>query len=261
MISTVVIVGTGNVAWHMASKLSEAKIETLVLGRNETARQDFTNMEHVHFYTSKTDRMFDAQVILLCVSDDAVQHSAQFFNGRIGQNQVIAHTSGTLEGNILYDITGHWGSFWPVQTLRKGSPPQSGIIPVVITAGSMFAQTWLTALAQIIHSPFVITDDGHKKHLHLSAVLVNNFTNHLMALAEKYCTDHNVDFTVLRPLILETALKVQHQNPANTQTGPAARGDQSTLERHMAMLTDLPELKTLYTLFTTSISKMYHEDH
>lgn len=83
----------------------------------------------------------------------------------------------------------------------------------------------------------------------------------MMSLTEEYCLQKDVDFSILKPLILETALKIQHKSPGTMQTGPAVRGDKGTTGQHIAMLADFPELQDLYKFFSNSIIKMYHEDH
>lgn len=261
MISSVVIIGTGNVAWHLASRLSIAGIKTTVVARKEAQDAQFSGMDHVAVLTRADEEIRSATIIMLCVNDDSIQEVGEMLRPVIGHDQLIAHTSGTKPGSALSQLTGHWGSFWPVQTLRKGIPTLSGSIPVVITAGTMYAQTWLTALAQRISCPHTVTEDRLKSHLHLGAVMVNNFTNHMMSLTEEYCLQKDVDFSILKPLILETALKIQQQSPGTMQTGPAVRGDEGTIEQHIAMLTDFPELQDLYKFFSNSIIKMYHEDH
>jgi predicted short-subunit dehydrogenase-like oxidoreductase (DUF2520 family) len=59
----------------------------------------------------------------------------------------------------------------------------------------------------------------------------------------------------VRPLILETAEKVQQQFPADAQTGPAIRGDQKTILNHLQMLKNEPELEQLYRLLSQGIIK------
>ena len=87
------------------------------------------------------------------------------------------------------------------------------------------------------------------------AVMVNNFTNHLYALIEKYCKDEGLDFYLLLPLIQETAARLEDASPSKTQTGPAIRGDDATIEKHLDLLNKYPQLKKIYELFTESISQ------
>ena len=62
-----------------------------------------------------------------------------------------------------------------------------------------------------------------------------------------------MDFEIIRPLIAETADKVMGNLPENVQTGPAVRTDESTLNKHLSMLTDMPELQNIYQTLSDSI--------
>ena len=67
---------------------------------------------------------------------------------------------------------------------------------------------------------------------------------------------HGLDFNLVRPLILETAEKAQTSLPAAVQTGPAVRGDQITMDNHLKLLENQPDLQQLYTLLSQGIIKM-----
>jgi predicted short-subunit dehydrogenase-like oxidoreductase (DUF2520 family) len=83
--------------------------------------------------------------------------------------------------------------------------------------------------------------------------MVNNFTNHLYAQAQAYCEAENLDFALLLPLIHETVDRL-HDFPARSmQTGPAARGDQPTIQAHLQLLNEMPHLAQLYSFLTNSI--------
>jgi predicted short-subunit dehydrogenase-like oxidoreductase (DUF2520 family) len=113
----------------------------------------------------------------------------------------------------------------------------------------------LDVLAHSISDRVVEANDETRVKLHLAAVMVNNFTNHLYALIEKYCKDENLDFYLLQPLIRETASRLETISPAKSQTGPAIRGDYTTIEKHLALLNKYPQLKKVYELFSESISQ------
>jgi predicted short-subunit dehydrogenase-like oxidoreductase (DUF2520 family) len=85
--------------------------------------------------------------------------------------------------------------------------------------------------------------------------MVNNFTNHIYALVEKYCREEGLDFYLLLPLIRETAARLDNISPALSQTGPASRGDVTTIEKHMALLEKYPQLRNLYAAISNSISQ------
>jgi predicted short-subunit dehydrogenase-like oxidoreductase (DUF2520 family) len=115
----------------------------------------------------------------------------------------------------------------------------------------------LKSLALTISTQVQIASDDQRLRLHVAAVIVSNFTNHLYALAEDYCKKEGVDFKMLHPLISEVANRIQYASPHEMQTGPAIRNDQITIARHLDLLKDLPELQELYASLSAGIQSMY----
>jgi hypothetical protein len=66
---------------------------------------------------------------------------------------------------------------------------------------------------------------------------------------------------MLKPLILETAQKVQEQPPASVQTGPAVRNDKVTMDAHLQLLSHQPQLQEIYLLLSQGIIKNNNEGH
>ena len=88
------------------------------------------------------------------------------------------------------------------------------------------------------------------------AVLANNFANHLLHLGSDLSKKHKIPFHIFNPLIEQTYQKALDNGPENSQTGPALRRDQKTIEKHIDLITD-DNLKKLYLNLTTSIQKKH----
>ena len=95
--------------------------------------------------------------------------------------------------------------------------------------------------------------DESRSKIHLASVIVNNFSNHLFALAEEYCNHEKLDFGLLFPLMQETAKRATLFSASDIQTGPAVRQDAGTIEKQLGMLMNYPGLRKIYELFTSSI--------
>ncbi|NJN34896.1 MAG: DUF2520 domain-containing protein [Saprospiraceae bacterium] len=89
--------------------------------------------------------------------------------------------------------------------------------------------------------------------LHIAAVFVNNFTNHLFKIGHDIIEENGFPFEVLKPLIAETVKKISFHNPADVQTGPAQRGDKNTIEKHLNFL-EKTEYSEIYTVLTKKIN-------
>ena len=86
-----------------------------------------------------------------------------------------------------------------------------------------------------------------------------NFSNHLFSIAEEILSQHKLQFDILKPLIKETASKVENSSPVKMQTGPAIRGDKKIMKAHLKMLTGNREYRQLYKLLSQSIASSKKE--
>ncbi len=250
---TVSIFGTGNVAFHMIKAISLLKNFQLhqVYGRNE--KNLSTLCDQFCFEINFTSKLADieyADFYLVCIKDDAI---ADFIEKIAHPNIICMHTSGSLE---LLNKNCRNAVFYPLQTFSKESDLNYAEIPFCLEAENE------SVLEEIIEFASAISDSVHKisteqrRSLHVSAVFVCNFVNHLYSIGEEICQEKKVPFEVLKPLIKETALKVQQISPKEAQTGPAKRNDQKTIANHLNGLSS-EQQKTIYQLLTNSILKNY----
>jgi predicted short-subunit dehydrogenase-like oxidoreductase (DUF2520 family) len=141
---------------------------------------------------------------------------------------------------------------YPLQSLRK-EIQQIPEIPFLIDANNTVSLARIKEMALQL-SPIVhIANDEERNLLHVAAVFVNNFTNHLYSQAADFCENENIDFDLLKPLIIETASRLRYTHPAHLQTGPAKRNDIKTIQQHQAILKKYGNLLSLYKTFTSSI--------
>jgi predicted short-subunit dehydrogenase-like oxidoreductase (DUF2520 family) len=108
-------------------------------------------------------------------------------------------------------------------------------------------------LAFSISNRVVELDSEKRLYLHLAAVIANNFTNHLLAQSEKILKLQQLPFDLLKPLVEETVKKAFEGSPFKNQTGPAVRNDQTTIQKHLEMLSEDEKLRELYQIITAHI--------
>jgi predicted short-subunit dehydrogenase-like oxidoreductase (DUF2520 family) len=147
------------------------------------------------------------------------------------------------------------GVFYPLQTLSKNKEVDFFTVPLCIEGADELISNQLEELARTISNNVYRVNSEQRKVLHLAAVFACNFPNYLYDVARQLLAKHNMEFELLRSLILETAQKVQDHFPAEVQTGPAVRNDEITMAAHIEMLNDNPELKNLYLLLSQAIIK------
>jgi predicted short-subunit dehydrogenase-like oxidoreductase (DUF2520 family) len=113
------------------------------------------------------------------------------------------------------------------------------------------------SLAKSISKHVAFVDSPTRKKLHLAAVFANNFVNHLMGMSSEILEDTNLDLSLLKPLLEETISKSFTLGPKEAQTGPAKRGDIETIDAHLRMLEDQPQLAALYEMISKQIMSKY----
>ena len=246
----IAILGSGNVAYHLAKMFKEKNIPiSQIFGRNEKDLQEISEQFEIPFSTTE---LVDAELYFIAVNDDAV---AAISKNIKNQNSLVAHTSGSLPKEIL---EGNYrkASFYPLQTFSKSKMLQYSEIPFFVEAENEADSQILENLAFKISEKVMKSDYEKRKYIHLTAVFACNFVNHLFARAKEISDSQHIPFDYFLPLIKETTLKIEKIEPKLAQTGPAIRNDEKILQLHEALITEEEHLK-IYQVMNESIKKMY----
>lgn len=246
----IALIGSGNVATVLG--------RLIVKNGHQVCQVISRDMEHAKLLAEELgsgyadfDGMPDhsADLFIIAISDAALDHF--FVKGAIS-DKIVVHTAGSVSKDILQNFASHYGVLYPLQTLRKEMqeiPP----IPLLVDGSDEETTRFIEAFARSISNDVQRVTDEQRLKLHAAAVVVSNFTNHLYAIAEDFCVKENVSFDLLKPLILETAMRIHHASPSQVQTGPAIRKDVHTLDKHLRLFTAHPKLRTMYLRLTDSI--------
>ena len=194
----------------------------------------------------------DADCYILAVSDSAIEEMALKLRLK---EKLVAHTSGTMEMNVLAQISKNFGVFYPVQTFSPNSRVDFRKVPVCVEGNSAVSEQELGELANKLSGSVYFLSSEKRRILHLGAVFTSNFTNFIHAPTEEFLLAHEIPFDLLQPLILQTARNVKHGKLMQFQTGPAVRGDIKVLDKHREMLSSHPDLLEIYNLITQNIIK------
>ena len=246
----IVIIGSGNVAYHLAKAFTQNNIEvSQIFGRNEVELNKISEELNIPYSTKE---LADADLYLISVSDSAVEQVSDLIRT---EKALVAHTSGSLP---IETLNGDYrkASFYPLQTFSKTKNLDYSKIPFFIEAENQIDEKSLFELASLISDNVETSDYEKRKYIHLTAVFACNFVNHLFARAKEISDSQDLDFNYFIPLIDETVEKIHHLEPKSAQTGPAVRGDKRVLKLHEELITDKEHLK-IYQLMNESIKKMY----
>ncbi|SDR74568.1 Rossmann-like and DUF2520 domain-containing protein [Gramella sp. MAR_2010_147] len=246
----VVIIGAGNVATHLYQSFSKSKQLDVIQVFNR-------NKQHLYFVEDPTKRVSsleaiqEADLYLIAIRDEAIEEIAEKLDSK---NGIVAHTSGSQPLTILSKFE-NYGVFYPLQTFSKNKAVNFREIPLCLEANSEKNLNFLKKIASRISDRVFEVNSDQRKALHVSAVFINNFSNHLFTLAADFCKKEELPFDILRPLIKETVNKLESLDPYSAQTGPALRNDQKTIAAHLEMLDE--DRKKIYTILTESIQNLH----
>lgn len=249
----VIVIGSGNVAQHLIKVFLQTKEVSLV---QVFARQpkSLLNLLPKDKITNDYNDLEEADVYIISVTDNAINEVS---NQLPFKNELVVHTSGTSSLEVL-DSKNRKGVFYPLQTFSKNKEVDFSSIPLCLEAENKEDYKTLEVLANSISNKVYNISSEQRKSLHVAAVFVSNFVNHMYVIGSEICETNNVPFEVLQPLIQEVANKITTLTPKEAQTGPALRNDTKTIEKHIEFLKD-SNYQDIYKLLTQSIQNVAKE--
>lgn len=248
---SVIILGAGNVATHLFKAFNKAENSVVNQWYNRSLKplQPFKNNVDI---INDLSQLKDADIYIIAVSDDAIEElSKQLPFG----NKLVVHTSGSVSLHNL-DKKNKRGVLYPLQTFSKNTDLNFETVPFCIEIEHKSNFNILKELVSDIGSKSYKVNSEQRAALHLAAVFVNNFTNQIYRIGHEIAESKSVDFNILKPLIKETANKIDNLSPYLAQTGPAKRNDKKTLKKHLKSL-DKDIHKEIYELITKSIQQTH----
>lgn len=249
----IAILGGGNVAHHLirqvtgsGHKLVQIYNRTLSTAKDSATESNASPIDNLQSLTQ------DADIYIICVKDEAIASLASKIKLK---DKLIVHTSGTSSMDLLRDSSNQFGIFYPLQSFSKNLAIDFRRIPILIETNEEKGMEALKTFANSISDTVVEMKESERVHIHIAGVFVNNFVNHLFSLSDEYLSKNNMDFNLLKPLILQTVEKLNFGKPAEMQTGPAKRNDLKTIESHLKVLESEKNLHEIYDVMTKSILK------
>lgn len=247
----VVLLGSGKVATQVGKALHNAGIPVAQVYSPTLAHaQTLALQVHAKAISELAELTKNADVYIISVKDDAIL-------SLVGQldlgDKLVLHTSGSTAMDVIKSASTNYGVLYPLQTFSFDKTVDFSQVPIAVEASSPEVLKQLEALAHKLSPKIVQMSSEQRLVLHIAAVFACNFSNHLYAIAQQLLENKGISFDYLRPLISETAAKVQQALPSEVQTGPAIRKDEKILQKHLDFLKDQPQLQEIYRLLSQSI--------
>lgn len=229
----------GKVLYHYFSQKG-VQIEQVFVRNTKSYAAEYPQVP----ISDQIESLKPVDLVLICVQDN---HIAEIIH-QLPKKQAIGYTSGSV---VLKPFDENVAVFYPLQSFAHLPDDAIPHIPILIEAKNprFFKQLEEFALRFFNTCHSMSSDD--RKQLHVAAVIANNFTNHLVHLAQRHCEENHIDFNLLKPLLLETSKKWMTHNAFDLQTGPAKRGDLKIITQQKAILQG--EMQELYEILSQSI--------
>lgn len=251
----IVIIGSGNVATFYGVRFKAAGHRIVqVLSPNLNHAQALANILECDATNQYASLHRNADLYVLGVRDDVLIELAQHLEL---PNKIIVYGAGAVPLSALYKISSRIVCLWCLFSIQKDHLPTQNNFPVVYNPSNTIDSALAKQLAGLLSNSIYALNDDQKSNAHLCAVLVNNFTNHLYAIAHQLMRESNIEFSLLHPIMLNTAENAIAFDPKTRQTGPAIRNDEQTMHEHSMLLRQHPMYQQVYKILSESIREMY----
>jgi predicted short-subunit dehydrogenase-like oxidoreductase (DUF2520 family) len=256
--SDIVILGSGNVASHFIKALSTCDIRIRqIYSRNSQTAANLCKVAKCE-YVTKIDEIFpDADFYFFIMNDEANAHIAKQIS--INSSSIAVHTAGSQSMHIFGSLTNNFGVFYPFQTFTKGVETDFSKVPICIEASNPETYLILDRLAQKLGCKTFNIDEAKREVLHLSGVFASNFMNHCVNIAEDILLDNNIDTNIIKPLLEQSHYKIINHGAEASQTGPALRNDNHTIEKHLKLIEKNAQYSAIYRVLTDSIKTKFNK--
>ncbi len=247
------IVGSGNMATRLTKVFIDNGQKPVCILSNSVSGSKLSETFFLPLI-SLPEEASKVDLWLVCLRDELLTPE---FASRFSEDAFLCHTA----GSVGLDAFGHRkrnGVFYPLQTLSKEREVNFRHIPICIEASVESDLEILETLAKTISEDVRRMDSEQRLAAHLAAVFVSNFVNHFYKIGKELLSEKNLDFGLLKPLILETALKALEISPENAQTGPALRNERKVMEKHLELLKNKTQLAEIYNIISKSIQDGNH---
>ena len=247
------LIGSGNIATQLGNAFKKCGHEIVFVYSPTISHAKHLGEELKSNWgqTLKTISYFPADIYIIAVKDDAIADVVKQLPAL--KDKLVIHTSGATDISVLKKKFKNCGVLWQAQTIKARTKTDFKKVPFIIEANNPPSEKTLRKLANDLSDKVYSFTSKQRRVLHLGAVWVNNFPNHLYVLAEALLKKHNMPFELFGALMKAT-VESGIKNPAAAQTGPAKRNDKKTMKEHLKLLPD-KNYRTLYRLLSNSIFK------
>jgi predicted short-subunit dehydrogenase-like oxidoreductase (DUF2520 family) len=255
----------GNISFAGAGKVSSAlcrtifesgiKVDLIVSVSEKNGRTLAESCDAQ--WSAILDFPVSTDIIIVAVPDHKLKSVLE--NIRCRPDTLVAHTAGSFGIDLFPEYLSRRGVFYPLQTFSRERRVNFKDLPVLLESSDIQSSTLLEELAVSIGAKTFFVNTEQRVMIHLAAVFICNFTNHMLTEGKLVADKAGIPFEIFYPLLQETISKAIELGPSKSQTGPAIRNDQNTIEKHLELLSFSPELRKIYKEITMSIINYHYK--
>lgn len=246
----VVMIGSGNVATSLTMSLKDKCDVVQIYSRTIANAQTLANMVYCEACDDLKALVPNADVYIIAVNDDAI---ANVIDNTPDNDALWLHTSGSTSIEVFEGKRKRYGVCWPVQSFSKSRiVPMNEVHFFIEGCDSDVTKDIKQFIGTITGNIHEATSEDRLR-LHVASVFACNFANHMFTLSNEVLDEAGLPFDAMLPLIKTTIAKLDQITPAESQTGPAARGDKKIIEKHLSILDG--DRRKIYKMLSQSIMK------
>lgn len=253
----IVIIGTGNVASHIAESFRANKNINLLQFFNHRLSKESKALAKKNNSALVTDYKklnAEADIYIIAVKDDVIKDVVNNLKS-LKLKGLVVHTSGSLDVAVLNNVSPQIGVYYPLQTFYPKAKIDWKTTPLLIEANAKPALLAIKKIASSISKNVKVLSSEERLRLHLAAVFACNFTNALYVSAYELIEQSltKKDAALLMPIMRHSFNKLAQVHPLLAQTGPAKRNDKTVMAKHLALLKNNKDLTAVYKLLSQLI--------
>ena len=181
LLRRVVLIGSGNVAEAYARTLPAVEGVELVqiYARNEVRGRELAALANVP-WCSMPEGLAAADLYIIAVSDRAIADVSAELS--FCDDAFVVHTAGSVAMDAIAEREGRRGVLYAFQSFTSGRDICFADIPIFVEADNEVVEGHLREFASRLSSKVYVASSERRRMVHLTGVIVNNFTNHLYTL-------------------------------------------------------------------------------
>lgn len=256
----IALIGAGNLAWNLASALNGSAFEIVqVFSRHlDSAGRITKEFPKISVGMGPSHLRRDVDLVIVASTDHGIADIARVYAPHLGPDTVVVHTAGSVGLDVLAPFGEGIGVFYSLQTFTRGLATDFRSVPILLE-GNAAVLDRIRPLADHLSSRVEVIDSAQRLQIHLGAVFASNFANYMWLLAEDLGREAGTSgLDLYAPLIRECMEKALRHGPFAAQTGPARRGDEVTMDKHLGILHERdPRLESLYQELSQMIANRF----